>query len=492
MKKITLILCLLIQLSNYAQKRGLAYGYHSYNDIETLLPELSWWYNWSETPENNILQSFQNYAYEFVPMTWNNNFNENNLRAFLENHPETKYLLAFNEPNFLAQANMTPSQVVALWPTIESIADDYNLEIVSPAVNFCGNCVTENGTNYTSPFDYLDDFFELCEGCRVDHIAIHVYMNTIEATSWYINEFKKYNRPIWVTEFAGWEENGVINSIDDQINYMMSAVDFFESEPDVFRYAWFIGRTNNGINNYPFIDILGDDGTLTKIGDVYKKLPVHNPENVITIPAQIEAENYNSMYGIFLQKNYDLDEFAKVAYIDQGDWLEYKISVPETKTYPISFRVSSTNNSSLSILINNEKKLVQNITNTGSLENWQLFESDILLTKGEHTIKLFAQSNNFNINWFQIGDNSLSIYDISSVNHEYFNIYPNPFESNLHINCPNSEIYEISIRDIIGREILKDVSKNDMVLNLSKLPTGVYLLLITNNNKTTTHKIIKK
>jgi len=236
-------------------KRGLAYGFHSYNDVEALTPEVSWWYNWSETPDTSIFDNFSNYTYEFIPMTWNGDFNEEVLRSFLTNHPETKYLLAFNEPNFLEQADMTPSEVVALWPTLEKIADDFNLEIVSPAVNFCGNCVTENGTTYNSPFDYLDDFFEQCPNCRVDHIAIHSYMNTIEALSWYVNEFKKYNRPIWVTEFAGWEENGNIESIDDQINYMISAVDYLESESDVFRYAWFIGR-NNGINNYPYIGVV--------------------------------------------------------------------------------------------------------------------------------------------------------------------------------------------------------------------------------------------
>jgi len=249
-------------------------------------------------------------------------------------------LLAFNEPNFLEQANMTPSEVVAIWPTIEQIADDFNLEIVSPAVNFCGECVTENDTNYTSPFDYLDDFFEQCPNCRVDHIAVHSYMNTIEALSWYINEFKKYNRPIWVTEFAGWEENGNIESVEDQINYMISAVDYLESESSVFRYSWFIGR-NNGINNYPYIDILDNDGALTQLGETYKKMPTHNAEISINIPAQIEAENYTFMNGVFLEKTEDTTGFANVSYIDQGDWLTYNITVPETASYPISFRIAS-------------------------------------------------------------------------------------------------------------------------------------------------------
>ena len=108
-------------------------------------------------------------------------FDSLKLVTFLSNHPETKYLLAFNEPNFLEQANMTPVEVAALWPKLESIADAYNLEIVGPAVNFCGNCVQANGTTYNSPFDYLDNFFQACQACRVDHIAIHSYMNNVGA-----------------------------------------------------------------------------------------------------------------------------------------------------------------------------------------------------------------------------------------------------------------------------------------------------------------------
>ncbi len=275
MKKLILFVAIIFfvnALSFGQNKRGIAYGHHSPNDLAALSPEVSWWYNWSETPESSVADVFQNYEFEFVPMIWNGNFNETKLRDFLANHPETKYVLAFNEPNFVHQANMTPSQVAAIWPTLESIADDFNLEIVGPAVNFCDVCVSENGTKYQDPFDYLDAFFDACVGCRVDHIAVHSYMNNIGALSWFIGEFKKYEKPIWLTEFAGWESNGTINNVNDQISFMIGAVDFLEADPDVFRYSWFIGR-GDGISNYPYIDILGADGTLTALGEFYKQMP---------------------------------------------------------------------------------------------------------------------------------------------------------------------------------------------------------------------------
>lgn len=491
-KKFALIFFSLICLTSYSQKRGLAYGFHSYEDIDALGSEISWWYNWSEAPEETVSENYSAYNYEFVPMTWNSNFNEEKLRDFLSKHPETKYLLAFNEPNFLEQANMTPSQVAAIWPTIEKIANDYNLEIVGPAVNFCGNCVTENNTNYTSPFEYLDDFFEICENCKVDHIAVHVYMNTIEATSWFIGEFKnRYNKPIWVTEFAGWEDNDVITASDNQINYMISAVDYFESESSVFRYSWFIGRTNNGYDSYPYIDILENKGTLTPLGEAYKKMPTHSPYTITTIPALIEAENYTTMHGIFLEKTEDQTGFANVGYIDEGDWLTYKIKVLETESFPISFRIASNKSSSMKVLVDDIEQFTQNITDNGGEQNWSTFNNIIQLDKGEHILKLEANTNGFNINWLQIGDTSLSVVDNLNIANA-FSIYPNPFNSNIFIESTNIETYTIKIHDITGKKILKTSFNNKTNIDLSALNSGMYIAVIEGKNKRATHKLIKE
>ena len=118
MNKAIILLIVLIQSTIVLsqEKRGIAYGYHSPEDMEVLAPQVSWWYNWSEKPENSVANVFEDYGFEFVPMTWNGYFDSVKLVTFLADHPETKYLLAFNEPNFINQANMTPSQAAAIWP----------------------------------------------------------------------------------------------------------------------------------------------------------------------------------------------------------------------------------------------------------------------------------------------------------------------------------------------------------------------------------------
>ena len=458
-----------------SSKRGMAYGHHSASDMEVLAPNVSWWYNWSETPESSVAEVYGDYGFEFVPMTWNGKFDETKLRDFLSEHPETKYLLAFNEPNFLEQAKMTPTEVAAQWPRLEAIADEFNLEIVAPAVNYCGDCVSENGTTYTDPFDYLDDFFAACPDCRVDYIAVHCYMNTVSALQWYIDQFKKYEKPIWLTEFAGWEDNNNINNISDQINFMIGAVDFLESDPDVFRYAWFIGR-GDGINSYPYIDLLGTPGTLTPLGEIYTQMPIHDENHVVAIPATIEAEAYNKMSGILLEQTSDNSGFANVGYLDGNDWLEYKIEVDEAGNYPIRFRVASTKNTGLQVFVDEELALTQSISNTNGWQSWQTFENTIDLTSGEHTIRLVAVDDGFNFNWLKIG-NITGVEPALENPDQALNVYPNPGTGYFHIES-SVAVARLEVVNLTGA-ILQSM-EFERTIDLSDLTPGLYFLKAEN------------
>lgn len=479
---------MLVSLSFGQSKRGLAYGYHSAKDLEVLSPEISWWYNWSEAPESAVADVYTNYGFEFVPMTWNGNFNATKLRNFLSKHPETKYLLAFNEPNFIDQANMTPSEVAAKWSVLEAIADEYNLKIVGPAVNYCGNCVEENGTTYTDPFKYLDDFFAACTGCRVDYIAVHSYINTVSALKWYIDKFRKYNKPIWLTEFAGWEPNGNINNIDDQINFMIGAVDFLDTDPDVFRYSWFIGR-GSGISKYPYIDILGADGTLTALGEVYKQMPLHDENKIVDIPATIEAEAYNKMSGILLEKTADASGFANVGYIEAGDWLEYKIRVPVGDNYSVRFRIAATKSASMNVLIDGTRVLTQAFSNTGGWQNWSTFENSMDLTEGVHTIRFQAVTNGFNINWFQIG-NTLAVGDMLDDENDRIHIFPNPTSHMLNIKINDFSECQVRISDLMGKTMIDRSINKSGGIDISGLEKGFYTVIVTNNEFVSVKKII--
>jgi len=462
-------------------KRGLAYGNHKPADLEALANGLSWYYNWYHKPESTVINVYEDYNFDFVPMAWNGAFDQQGMRDFLSTHPNVKYILGFNEPNFIDQANLTPSEAAAHWPDIEAIADEFNLEIVGPAVNYCGNCVSEGGTTYTDPIKYLDDFFAACQGCRVDHIAIHCYMADVSALQWYVGLFKKYEKPIWLTEFAAWERTPTLLQ---QKNFMVGAVDYLESDPDVFRYAWFTGRFDNVS---PYIGLLQNLGNLTELGGIYVNMPLHDPSVYTTIPALIEAEAHNKMSGVKLEATQDVSGYANVAYIDASDWMEYNIDVPESGTYAFNVRLASTQAGTIRVDRNGQTLSTVNFTNTGSWQTWKTFHFTLDLEAGEQTLRLIAPSGGFNLNWIELTEEV--VLDTEDQEENSITLYPNPTSDRLYIDA-GSQWEKFELLNLIGVKCVHgDVTS---FVDLNALARGPYLMKFVNRDGRTVFKKVMK
>ncbi len=263
----TLFLMIHLTAQTVSEKRGFGGDILDKADAQAS-SKYGWYYNWGLTPNTTVKDSVQDYI-NYVPMIWGANFDQQALIDYLTDHPEVKYLLGFNEPNFIEQSNLTPTQAAAAWPQVEAIADQFNLTIVGPALNYCysGGAVSENGVEYIDPLQWYDDFFAACPDCRVDHIAIHGYFDNAAALPWYIGLFEKYNKPIWLTEFnqsASWVTE------ETQKAYMKEAIEYLENEPMVFRYAWFLSRSSQ-LNTNLFEN--DTTGVLTQLGELYTELP---------------------------------------------------------------------------------------------------------------------------------------------------------------------------------------------------------------------------
>ena len=248
-----------------ANKRGIAYAFglnSAAADMNALKAGVSWFYGWTSAPSAQAKAAAPAANMEFVPMIWNGSFKVADAVNAIP--AGSKYLLGFNEPNFGTQANVTPEKAAELWPQIEQIAAQKSLQIVSPATNYCaGNC------NRTDPFVWLDDFFKACPTCKVDYVGVHWYACSLAALKDHVTKMKKYNRPLWVTEFAC--VDGGPWSVDQVKAYAVAATAWLEQEPSVFRYSWFSGRTS-----IPNVALLGDSGALTAVGSAYLSQP-HQP-----------------------------------------------------------------------------------------------------------------------------------------------------------------------------------------------------------------------
>ena len=208
-------------------KRGIC-GDASPDDLAVPAPSISWYYDWGVAPP--AVSEGQLSGIEWVPMCWGG-VNAQDIPGIEAKIPEgSKYLLGFNEPNFIAQANLTPVQAASMWPNLEQIATDEGLQLISPAVNWCGDCV-EGVTN--DPTDWLDQFFAACPNCEVDYIAIHNYAPGSAALKSYVEKFRKYNKPLWISEFAPWDQPKP--DYDGVVQYMKEVIPILENETIVFR-----------------------------------------------------------------------------------------------------------------------------------------------------------------------------------------------------------------------------------------------------------------
>jgi hypothetical protein len=221
-------------------------------------PGITWWYNWSNQAASGGAAGF-----EFDPMIWGTGA----LTATIPGG--SRYLLGFNEPNLVAQSNLTPQQVAQDWPQVEAIAKSQGIPIVSPAMTFCGGGAPCSDPSVTDPYTFLKDFFAACSGCEVDAIAVHWYNCDLPSLQGYIDGnatlagFVQFGKPIWLTEFSC----GASSTVAEQETYMNAAIPYLEANPHVFRYSWFSATPiPNGM-------LTSSDGSLTALGQNYVALP---------------------------------------------------------------------------------------------------------------------------------------------------------------------------------------------------------------------------
>jgi len=90
----------------------------------------------------------------------------------------------------------------------------------------------------------VDKFFAACGGndmCGVDVIALHWYATDIGNFKKYVNSWKKYNKPLWITEMACEDFTGKNQqcSKDQIFNLMKEAIAWMDQDPQIENYYWF-------------------------------------------------------------------------------------------------------------------------------------------------------------------------------------------------------------------------------------------------------------
>jgi len=139
----------------------------------------------------------------------------------------------------------------------------------------------------------------------------------------------------------------------------------------------------------------------------------------VTVPAKIQAEDYSNFSdettgntggayrndNVDIQVTSDTDGGFNVGWITASEWLEYEVIVPSTSSYILDVRVASKpGGGNYSVLIDGtQADQEQAVGATGDWQNYITQSLDLgTLVQGSHTLRVYANAGNFNINWLEI------------------------------------------------------------------------------------------
>ncbi|KAF7351503.1 Glycoside hydrolase family 128 protein [Mycena sanguinolenta] len=228
------------------RQRGLAWP--SDNNFDPAIfksPKVGWLYNWGQ---NN---SPRNTEFPFYAMQWN----ADGIGSLATNAKAANAvgILGFNEPDLSSQANMSPEDAASYYSQYISPLSAKGFKLTTPAVT--------NGGPPTG-LAWLDAFLAACTGCAYDYIALHWYGGWIDDFTEFIDSAKKYNKPIYLTEFGlAWDAQAQASNYEE---FLPLALSYLDSEPAVAKYAFF-GAFYSGTGK----DMIAANGTLTALGQIY-------------------------------------------------------------------------------------------------------------------------------------------------------------------------------------------------------------------------------
>lgn len=184
-----LVCALSVLTISEACQRGLSWGVDDRLGPKIAKGLVEWYWHWQDGPNHNF-----NGKLEWVPCFWGPKYwSKWEQRKAEMKKDKPKHLLSFNEPEIPGQANMDPKYAAKL-----------HMQEIQPWAN--------KGVKVSSPqmvykMDWLETFMKECNkrGCTVDFIALHWYGTTRDIKafkSWISSVHKKFNKPIWVTEYG--------------------------------------------------------------------------------------------------------------------------------------------------------------------------------------------------------------------------------------------------------------------------------------------------
>jgi aryl-phospho-beta-D-glucosidase BglC (GH1 family) len=235
---------------------------------------------------------------------------------------------------------------------------------------------------------------------------------------------------------------------------------------------------------------------------------------VINVPGIIQAENFDTggegltyhdvdsenLGGAYrTTEGVDIETDGSDSYfvdnVNEGEWMEYAISVPDSTEYDISGFVASMNGGGQFkfTFIKGKKYLSSSIVTVPKTNGWQnpqMVSTSMVLPAGNLIMKVSVIAlPAFNLDKFKIVNPLIA--GIEKSNEEDVIFYPNPAQEKISIT--DISVKEISLLDISGKILLHHVLQTkDREVNVNSLQPGIYLVKCKRDDAIVWKKLIKE
>jgi hypothetical protein len=113
----------------------------------------------------------------------------------------------------------------------------------------------------------------------------------------------------------------------------------------------------------------------------------------------VEAESYSKMSGVVLDQCSEGGQ--NVGGIQANDWMDYSVNVPAAGSYKVNFRVAGPGGQFQ--LRNAAGTSLATVTApaTGGYQTYTTVSATVTLPAGQQTLRIYAVTGGYNINWFE-------------------------------------------------------------------------------------------
>jgi len=117
---------------------------------------------------------------------------------------------------------------------------------------------------------------------------------------------------------------------------------------------------------------------------------------------RILAEDFNAMKGIEVFHTVDTGVAHTVGYVNIGDWMDYRVSVPQAGNYTVDFRVSSVPGGQFEFFSGSSSLTKVDIASTKGWRTFATVSAHVSLPAGDQTLRIYVTGGDFDINWLQL------------------------------------------------------------------------------------------